>query len=513
MVHVLRKYQQPLMIVITIVIIIAFGVFFTPGNRSARDIPSRGYRIYGHNYTQEDLDKRSRGFGVAMYVGLNDLLKGLCGNAASDQEAVSNFVFNGFILDHEVERLGITVEDGEIVQAIEKLPRFQTDGAFDPKKYQTFRETVLGPTSPNGFNVDRFERLVRDQLYVQKLQTLLGSTAEVPPSEFRNQYVQRNQKIHLSVIRLALADFKAAIQPTEEEITKIFADREKTYIAPEKRVVSYVKFDLSAAEKALKGKDLMEARQNLVKAVEDFGQDILKENASLAQVAKDEKYKNYGIEVKTTPEFSMEALPADLTALGQAGTAAAFKLTEKESTSDALSVDTAYYILHLEKVTPSRQLTLEEARPQVVEQIKTERANEALTSTGNQVRTKIAEAVKAGKTFADAAKDAGQKLEVLPVFSIVELPKDLPNSMEIITKAVELPVGELSDFVPVAEGGLIVHVDSREPIDEAQLKKDEATQFARVREMNSEAVFNEWLRTRSKLANLQTVGQQPRTAE
>lgn len=494
MIHLLRKYQQPMMIGITIVIIIAFGWFFTPGNRS-KNAPDRKIRIYDRSYSEAELERRGRSFSVAMYAGLQDLIIGLTLGDPRGEGAGTEFVLNSYVLDHEAKRLGITADDNEVAGVIEKLPRFQTNGAYDPAKYSAFEETVL---RPNGFSVARLEDLVRDQIRLQKLVTLLGSTVELTPEEYRSEYVKSHQKMHVSAVRFDLAEFKASVQPTEEEIGKVFKDREKTYISSEKRAVSYVKLDLSEAEKARSGKDLMDARQSLANRANDFGQDLLKENATFGEVAK-----KYGLEVKTTPEFSETEPPSEIAAVPQAA-ATAFKLSEKDATSDALAMGNGYCVLHLEKVTPARQLTFEEARPQVIEQIKTERANTALVAKAQEVQTKIAADLKAGKPFADAAKNAGQKIEELPAFSLVDRQalEEKPDAQEIIGRAVAMTDGELGEVVPVANGGLLLFLEKRDPIDESQYQKDVAAQLASTRERKSFVTFIGWLQLRGKEANI-----------
>ena len=499
MIHMLRKYQQPLMIGITIVIIIAFVGFFTPGNRS-KNAPDHKVRIYGRDYTEAELERRGHSFSVAMYAGLRELIVGLTLGNPNGEQAGSDFILNSYVLDHEAQRLGITADDNEVVGVIQKLSRFQTNGAYDPAKYSLFEEDVL---RPKGFTVARFADIVRDQIRLQKLMTLLGSTVEVTPGEFRSEYVQAHQKMHASVLRFDLAQFMAAVQPTEEEISKVFKEREKTYTSAEKRAISYVKLDLSEAEKAITGKALMDARQKLANSANDFGQEVSKENAVFAEVAK-----KYELEVKTTPGFSETEPPADLATVPQAA-ASAFKLTEKEPSSDALPMGNGYCILHLEKKTPSRQLTLEESRPQVVAQIKTERANTALVAKAQEVQAKIAADLKAGKTFAAAAKDAGQNVEDFPAFSLAEPQhvQEKPDVQEIVSKAVVLADGELSEFVRLANGGIIVFLEKRDPIDESEYKKDEAPQIASLRERKSFITFIGWLQARTKLANIQSLGQ------
>jgi len=104
------------------------------------------------------------------------------------------------------------------------------------------------------------------------------------------------------------------------------------------------------------------------------------------------------------------------------------------------------------------------------------------------------------------------KVEALPAFSLAEPLADKSNSQEIITKAVELGNGELSDLVPIAEGGLLVYVDKRDPIDEAQFEKDQKTQIGDVRLRKSYMAFNEWLQSRRNLADIKSVGPQRRGA-
>ncbi len=481
------------MIVLTIVIIIAFGVFFTPGSGKGRQAAGRDFRIYNRSYSQDDLERRARGMRVAMYGGLGDLVIGLTLGNPYSERAADNYVIDSIVLEHEAAVLGITATDNEVVAAVEKLPGFQTAGTFDPAKYNAFIDNVL---KPNGFTADRFDALVRNQLRLKKLVELLGGTVEVTPAEYRAQYIQSYQKIHASVARLSLEDFKAAVTPTDEEIKKVYEGHEKSYTAPEKRVVSFVRLDLTDAEKALKGKELLDARQNLANRANDFGQDLLKEGAVFADVAK-----KYGLSVQTTPEFSEKAAPEALQTVPQAATAA-FKLTEAEPLSDALPAGNGYAILHLDKVVPSRQLTFEEAKPQVIEQIKTERANSALVAKGAEGRAKLEASLKAGKPFDVAAKEAGFKVETPDAFSPAEPPEKLTNAEEILTKAVELSDGALSEFTPVAGGGLIVHVEKRDPVDEAELKKNEAERLASANERKGMIVFMQWLETRRKQANI-----------
>lgn len=493
MIHVLRKYQRPLMIVITVIIIIAFGWFFTPGSGNRHEAPAGKVRIYDRTYSQDEIDRRSRGYGVAMAAGLGKLVIGLTYGNPYGEQAASQFLVNSFILAHEAERLGIVIPDDEVAAAIQKLPAFQTNGAFDMEKYRDFDSKVL---RPRGFTAERLEELVRDELRLEKLAALIGATVDVSPAEFRADFVKNTQKIDASVIRLDLAAFKAEVKPTDEEIAKVFEQRQAGYKAPEKRTVTFVKLDLPAAAKDLKGRELMDARQALANRANDFTQELLQPGATFTGVAK-----KYELEVKTAADFSEAEAPADFSGAPQAAEAA-FRLTEKEPFSDPLPVGSGYLVLHLEKVTPSRPLTLAEAKPQVIEEIKAEKAQAALSAKGAALYTQISDALKAGKPFADAAKEAGVTSETLPPFSPAEPLTKQADAQQLIVKAVELPDGALGSFTQTPTGGFLLYVAKREAVDEAKLMEAEKDQLAQTRENKGFLAFLQWLDSRRKFANI-----------
>ncbi len=502
MTNLIRKYHQTLMILITVLVIVAFTWLYN-GTDFKRIGVDRAFRVYDRTLSEADIERSARRFQLARGLGLNELIFGLGGGGYNQNEALENFVWNSFVLDHEAKQFGIAPTDAEVIDAMKALQAFQTNGVFDPTKYQEFVQNML---TPNGFTDAQLEDLVRDDLRLKRLQTLVGTTVDVTPAEFRAAYVQNNQKMDVSLVRFDLATFANAITPTEEEITKYFNDHKTAFATEEKRVVSFVRIDLSDAEKALKGKEKMDARQKVSERAEDFGQALLDGKATpFAEIAKKQ-----GLEAKTTPEFTEAAPAPELRSVPQAA-AAAFRLTEKDPNSDALPVETGFCILHLDKIVPSRPLSLEEARPRVIEQIKNERGHDALVSKANETRAKIAEALKAGKSFADAVAEAGQKVESFPSFSVVEPVTDKPSSEEIIQKAVELGPNELSEFVSTDDGGLLVHLDKREPIDEAKFAKEQVTQLDGFRSRKRLAVFREWLQLHRKAANVQSLETKPGT--
>ena len=71
--------------------------------------------------------------------------------------------------------------------------------------------------------------------------------------------------------------------------------------------------------------------------------------------------------------------------------------------------------------------------------------------------------------------------------------------------AAQLSPGEVSQFVPTTDGGLIAVLEKREPLNEAQFAAKRATMDARMREGREQIAFFEWLQARLKEANFQMV--------
>ena len=493
MVSLLRKYQQTLMILVTVMVIIAF-VWLYNGTRFDKLGTDAAYRVYGKTLTQADVERTARRFHVAMSLGLRDLVGGLSGATYDKNQAFENFVWNSFVLDHEANALGIAPTNTDVVSAMKGLQVFQTNDTFDPMKYQEFSQSVLGP---NGITDAQVEDLVRDELRLKRLMDLIGSTVDATSAESRALFVQQHQKLDVSLVQFSQEEFTKAVQPKDDEVKKYFEDHKATLKTEEKRVVRFVKIDLSDAEKALKDKERVKAMQKLTARVEEFTQHLA-EKMKFEDVAQKMELK-----VQTTPEFTEAQGCPNFASIPQAASAA-FQLTEKAPDSEPVQAETGYCLLHLDKILASRPLTFEEAKPKIITQIKTERGHNALMSKANEARSKIEAGLKAGKSFADAAKDAGQKVESFPPFSVTE-PADKPNANEIAEKAIELSVNDLSDFVTTPDGGLLIHMDKKEPVDDAKFSKEIESQLKSLRNRKRIATFFQWLQQKRKAADVQSL--------
>src|SRR5580692_1329141 len=112
MVNLFRKYQQPLLIIFTVLLIIAFVLLYNGSRSSGRGGGSDDVgRIYGRTVTQTEFDREVRKFAIAEKLDMIDLLRSLVGQAQTRDQAANSFVWNGLVLRHEAGRLQLDPTD------------------------------------------------------------------------------------------------------------------------------------------------------------------------------------------------------------------------------------------------------------------------------------------------------------------------------------------------------------------------------------------------------------------
>jgi peptidyl-prolyl cis-trans isomerase D len=438
---------------------------------------------------------------VARQFQLFELLGDLVGDARSEQTAHENFVFGTYVLRYEADALGIAAADEEIVEAIKKIPAFQTNGAFDPQKY-TLATKNLGS---QGFGTDVVEELMRDNLRLQRLKELAATTIAAPPNEVREMFAKSNQKNEVSFVRLKEEDFAKEIQVSDDDAKKAFEERKETFKTDERRKVKFVAFKLTEEENKLTGKDRAAALQKLLDRTSEFTVEMAQKDAKLDEVAK-----KFAATVAETPEFPRASPPAELGNSSNAADAAFDKLTMEQPNSDAIVNDQrdGYFVLQLAGITPPRPQTFDEVKAKLMETLKNERTSEAIAKKATEIRTQLETEIKGGKSFADAAKAAGLVAETLPAFSPREPAKtEVVGAQEIMQAAPELTEGQLSEALPVPSGRIIFRVEKRLPIDEAAFEKEKASLADRFSSFQARGAFQLWLAERRKAANVQVGGE------
>jgi len=282
----------------------------------------------------------------------------------------------------------------------------------------------------------------------------------------------------------------------------------------EKRKVDFVAFVLTPEQKKLADKERIEALQKLVNQAADFSQALSEKDANFKQVA--EKFK---VPVQTTDEFT-PTKPDPKLGPGSQLANTAFQLTQEDPNSEPVQATDGYYIMHLANIAPARPLTIEEAKPKIQESLTATKERQAMSAKAAQVVHDLREGMKAGEPLAFSAEKANVKPEKVTPFILLdeekpaspnEKDKDKPadkaqdkpkDLIAIKNAAASLQPGDVSEFFPWEDGGIIVVLEKRDLPDETKYGPKKKELADRISNNKREIVFYEWLRSKQREAGI-----------
>jgi len=507
----LRKHRNWLMIVIAI-LAIPFIFYFNKTDFSAQ--ANQFARLYNRNISMVEAQRAARLHDLALAFGMQrfvqDLTAGV-GDSNNRNEAYAVFAINLIILRHEAEQLGIRPTPAEIADFVRNVSAFRGPSGFDQKKYDEFTQNAL---TPYGMNEGQIEEVVADALSLNRIKDLVATGVTVPESESKTEYERLYGRLFAAVIRLHPAEFAKDIKITDDDIQKYYEAHKAALKTEEKRKVEFVSLPLSDEQKKLTGKERIDSLQKLADRANDFSQALLEKGADFRQVAA-----KFQLPMQTSGEFTLAAPDPKLKDPQVA--AAAFQLTPQEPNSDVLQQPDGFYVLHLAGLVEARPLTLEEATPKIVDAIKTSRSREMLSNKGAKLVHDLREGLKTGESLPSLLEKANVKAEKLEPFTLLDEPdvkeevdkkkEKSPDLLAIKNVAASLRPGEVSEFFPWEQGGIIVYLEKQEPPDQSKYQQGKSNFATRILNNKRQIVFSEWLHEKQTEAGLGAATAEPRS--
>jgi peptidyl-prolyl cis-trans isomerase D len=492
----IRKRQRTLLTIVTIVVIVAFAWFYNPASMRRAAGPGGAIgKLNGRTITVGDIQKIERNLQLIFALGMHDLVEDLTTEGRTRDDQSLSFAWNLLLLRDEAKRLQVVPTADQIRNAEKALPQFQTTNQFDPAKYQQFIDAAL---KPNGFTAADLDDVVADNLRFAGVSQLVKGSSPLPEAMFRQQYEVLNQKMSLAVIRFKRADFEPSIQVSDAEVQKYYDQHKDTILSPEKRKIELVAFLLNDDQKKLPDKQKTAAKKPLGEQADSFAQAVLQNPSSFEQTAKEK-----GFQVVQTEPFTLEQ-PDKAFSLVPALAHEAFDLTKDNPISDVTEGPDGFYVMKLTNIEASRPLTLAEAKDQIVAAIKEEKAQAAIQAKAKEVREKIDADMQKGLSFVQAAENAGCKVETPEPFALTDPGNNVELARFIAMNDIELDTNETSKLLQDQGSALIVHMISKEPIDEKKYAEFKKTEYAGQNSHYEKLAIREWLRV-----ELQRAGRPP----
>lgn len=243
MLGIMRKYKQSVIIkIVFAVIVLSFiGTIFLVWGRGEKGIGESGYaaRVNGRKITYEDYQKN--------YYRLRNIFEQLNGRGLTPEMekqvglkklAIDNLI-ETFLMKEEAKRLGIKVTKDDVSKAIEAMPAFQKNGAFDFQQYQQ----VL---SANRMTPARFEEEQKNDLVLQKTRKKIQDEATVTDDEALQAFRKKNDTIDLQFVSFSPADVKGGIKLTDQELNAYLQSHQDKFRTAEEISLSYCLLDPAA---------------------------------------------------------------------------------------------------------------------------------------------------------------------------------------------------------------------------------------------------------------------------
>jgi hypothetical protein len=533
MIGTIRKHQTWLWAVIITLTIISFVIFFSPYSKlnNTRRGPVNLGSINGEPISEEEfINARNEVYLRAFFTS----------GAWPDEDAkktggqIERDTYQWLLLIQKQERLGIHISTDVVAQAARAMvSQFQREGITSP---DMFIRQVL---HPRGFQLEDLERFVRHYLGVQELiGTVALSGKLVTPQEARDLFKREHEELATEAVFFSASNYLAGVTVPPDALTQFYSNRLAAYRIPDRVQVSYVRFDLTnylaEASQALarmtnldmqideayrrggtnflrevKAQSVEEAKlkirdaerkkaeaQMARKQAADFATPLFDMDPMRAENLE-KLAKEKGLTVKVTAPFDRENGPKELE-VGPDFAQKAFARTPEDPLAGPIMGLTSAYVIALNKKMPSEIPTLDQIRDQVVADYKLSQALALARQAGMDFYQTLTNGLAQGKTLPAICAGAKVQLVELPPFSLST--RDLPevedhlplNHYKQLTYTT--PPGKLSNFQMTSEGGLIVYVKAKLPLDEAKMNASLPAFMNAVRQNRQNEAFNDWFR-------------------
>jgi hypothetical protein len=525
----IRKHQTWLWAVIITLTIISFVIFFSPTNRAGGGRGGAGNygSINGEPLSRDQIDAAERDVTLLYFFMSNGHWPDADAKARGFD--VEREKYQWLLLLQKQEQFGIKVSSETAAQFARQMltPFFKGN----PVSAVQFVQQVL---EPKGFQMGDFERFCRNYLGRQELMNTVGMSGKLlTPQEGKELYVREFQELNTEAVFFSASNYLASVTVTPQAVSQFYSNQLANYRIPDRVQVSYVKFAasnyLSQAQSELTnltelvdttmermgtnylrfGATTNEAKVKLREEIlHDHAMTEAKRHAGIfaeplleleAGSAEDlaKAAKTNGLTVQVSAPFDDKEPPAGLE-VGADFVRAAFSRTAREPFAGPVQGQDGYYVFAVYKKIPSEVPPLDQIRDRVVADYKHSQALQLARAAGQQSARTLTNSVAQGKSLDQAFTAAGLKPVPLPPFSLStrtlpEVEEHLPLN-QLKQMAFTTQPGKVSDFQPTRDGGLILAVKGKLPLEDAKIQADLPGFMRMERQRRQDEAFNLWFR-------------------
>lgn len=234
-----HKHGRWLFGIITVIIIVSFVGFLTPGftsiftGRSA----SASYGVaFGKSISGNEMHEQSRLGCIAFSIQT-----GFPISAPFVSQYAQSRAFETICMLRAAEKLGVKVSDNELTAFMKRMPAFmdKNGSGFDKTKLENYISKEL---TPAGFNSQELDDAARQSLVIQKLIGQVTENVIVTDDELKEFFKAVHEKFEVSLLSFASTDFKKDIRIEEKDLKNFFEANKTNFLTAPKVKAGLVMF-------------------------------------------------------------------------------------------------------------------------------------------------------------------------------------------------------------------------------------------------------------------------------
>jgi peptidyl-prolyl cis-trans isomerase D len=387
----------------------------------------------------------------------------------------------------EVKRLGLSIPDEELREAIESVPAFQVNGQFDKRNYERFLR--LSRMTP-----EEFEQSQRESLLISKAVSLIKMNAgKVSEEEVLETYLFENERIDLTFLKVAPDSFKGQVNANEIEIKDTYQKHQEEFRIPTFVQIQYLLFRPSDFESKVQVssdeiKRYYDSRKDTFKIPKQVrGRDILikagpqdtpdqleaKKKKIEEILEKAKKTKDFGSLAKQYSEAENASKGGDMGwiqkgMLGEQIESLLFSMKAGDL-SGALAARDGFHILKIEEVKEEKQKSFEEVKDQILQALKKEKAKAEASRKAEDAFYSLFRS----RDLEGHSREKDVPIKTTGLFKEGDEIPDIGKNPAFYSSAFSLKLGEISPVVNIPPNFYILKLvnkkDSRiPPLDEVK---------------------------------------------
>ncbi len=389
MLDLMRKHAGSWMIKVILFVIVIVFIFWGVGSVKSRRA-NRVAEVNGEVVTVSEYKD--------VYDNLKDQYRRVYGSNLTEellkmlnlkQQALWRLIDRKIMLQ-QARKMGLQVTDAQLAASIQSIKAFQTNGVFDPNRYQRLLARVR--MTPEAFEVDQ-----RQSMILSKLQDILLAGVTVSEAELRSYYDWLEAQVDIQYVLFSPEDLEVP-QPSPEELKKYFEAHKKEYKTQPKVKARYIRIDPQKLKdkievspediqiyyedhlNSFKQEKTVEARHILVKVAPDADADTVAAKKAKAeeiyhQAVKGEDFSSLAKRYSEDPSAKnggyLGVLRKD--SVVKPFAAKLFSM-QAGQISEPVRTRFGWHVIKVEKVNPARTLSLDEVKDKIKDKILLDKA-------------------------------------------------------------------------------------------------------------------------------------------